>query len=58
MRQASERLAKAQLKLGDQKAAVATLGKLLAKEWPDRFGDVHREAGKMLAAAKREEEPD
>ena len=43
-----QRLAKAQLKASDHTAAKTTLKKLLAKEWPSRFGNVHRDARKIL----------
>ena len=34
--------------LGQKQAAVESLAKLLAKEWPSRFGNVHRDARKKL----------
>ena len=48
-----QRLAKAQLKLGDHAAATEALEKLLAKEWPSRFGNVHSEARAMLAKVEK-----
>jgi tetratricopeptide (TPR) repeat protein len=48
-----QRLAAAQLKLGEHAAAIATLGKLLAKEWPSRFGDVHGNARTTLAEVEK-----
>ena len=48
-----QRLAAAEIKLGKTKAAVATLEKLLAREWPSRFGNVHDEARRKLVALKK-----
>ena len=48
-----QRLAKAQLKLGELDAAKTTLKTLLAKEWPSRFGNVHSKARKTLAAVEK-----
>ena len=45
-----QRLADAQIKLGKNAAAAASLQKLLAKDWPSRFGNVHSEARNKLAA--------
>jgi len=58
-----QRLAKAQFELGEHAGATATLEKLLAKEWPSRFGNVHRAARELLAkvekaAREKKETPD
>jgi tetratricopeptide (TPR) repeat protein len=45
-----QRLADAQIKLGENAAAAASLKKLLAKDWPSRFSNVHRDARNKLAA--------
>jgi tetratricopeptide (TPR) repeat protein len=45
-----QRLADAQIKLGENAAAAASLKKLLAKDWPSRFNNVHSEARNKLAA--------
>ncbi|MDT8389661.1 MAG: VIT domain-containing protein [Lentisphaeria bacterium] len=41
-------LAKAQIHLKQANAAQETVEKLLAKTWPERFGDVHQEARRLL----------
>ena len=43
-----QRLAEAQVGAGKKAEAVKTLEKLLAKEWPGRFGDVHGQARRRL----------
>ena len=48
-----QRQADAQIKLGEHDRAIETLEKLLAKEWPSRFGNVHSEARKMLVALEK-----
>ena len=45
-----QRLADAQIKLGKNAAAAASLQKLLVKDWPSRFRNVHSEARNKLAA--------
>ena len=45
-------LARAQAKAGDR--AKASAEKVLAKEWPSRFGDVHADARKILEEIERE----
>ena len=48
-----QRLAEAQMKLGDMEEAIASLQSILAKEWPARFGDVHRVAREKLVALEK-----
>ena len=48
-----QRLADAQIKLGRDSEAIASLEKLLAKDWPSRFGKVHRDARNKLAQLEK-----
>ena len=41
------------MKLGDMEEAIASLQSILAKEWPARFGDVHRVAREKLVALEK-----
>ena len=45
-----QRLADAYLKLGNREEAATALKKILAKEWPNRFGGVHGDARSKLVA--------
>ena len=48
-----QRLADAQIKLGREAEATASLEKLLAKDWPSRFGNVHSDARNKLAEIEK-----
>lgn len=50
-----QRLAKAQIQLEQYDAAKETLEKLLSKEWPSRFGNVHNDARRTLAEVEKAE---
>ena len=48
-----QRLADAHLKLDNRDEASVALKKILAKDWPDRFGNVHNDARKKLVALEK-----
>jgi hypothetical protein len=46
-------LAQAEIHVGKAAEAKETLGQLLAKAWPQRFGDVHGQARTLLGQLER-----